>query len=119
VGLKEHYSKAPSEISGGMRKRVGLARAMALDPDILLVDEPSSGLDPITSAEIDELLLNLKQQRATTLVVVTHNIPSARRIGDVLAVLHDGRILDSGPPEQLASSPHELIRRFFSMQGGT
>ena len=74
----------PADLSGGMRKRAGLARAMALDPDILLVDEPSAGLDPITAREIDELLVELKRQ-GTTLVVVTHNIPSARHIGDELA----------------------------------
>src|SRR5436190_21413919 len=82
VGLERERHKMPSEVSGGMRKRVGLARALALDPSILLVDEPSSGLDPVTSQEIDTLLLDLKQQRGTTIVVVTHNIPSARRIGD-------------------------------------
>jgi len=117
VGLERHRDKMPSEISGGMRKRVGLARAMALDPSILLVDEPSSGLDPITSQEIDELLLGLRR-RGTTIVVVTHNIPSARRIGDRLAFLHEGRILDSGTPEQLENSRQELVQRFMSVEGG-
>jgi len=91
---------------------------MALDPSILLVDEPSSGLDPITSSEIDELLLGLRR-RGTTIVVVTHNIPSARRIGDQLAFLHDGRILDSGTPEQLENSRQGLVQRFMSVEGGT
>lgn len=118
VGLEEHRHKWPSEISGGMRKRVGLARALALEPEILLVDEPSSGLDPLTSSEIDDLLLDLKK-RGTTIVVVTHNIPSALRIGDTLAFLHEGRILDCGSPAQLANSSHELVRRFMSVQGGT
>jgi len=118
VGLERHRDKMPSEISGGMRKRVGLARAMALDPSILLVDEPSSGLDPITSSEIDELLLGLRR-RGTTIVVVTHNIPSARRIGDQLAFLHEGRILDRGTPEQLENSRQELVQRFLSVEGGT
>jgi len=118
VGLERHRDKMPSEISGGMRKRVGLARAMALDPSILLVDEPSSGLDPITSQEIDELLLGLRR-RGTTIVVVTHNIPSARRIGDRLAFLHEGRILDSGTPEHLENSRQELVQRFMSVEGGT
>ena len=117
VGLERHRDKMPSEISGGMRKRVGLARAMALDPSILLVDEPSSGLDPITSQEIDELLLGLRRG-GTTIVVVTHNIPSARRIGDRLAFLHEGRILDSGTPEQLENSRQELVQRFMSVEGG-
>jgi len=119
VGLEEHRHKNPSEVSGGMRKRVGMARALALNPSILLVDEPSSGLDPVTSHEIDELLLGLKQRHGTTIVVVTHNIPSARRIGDTLAFLHEGRILESGPPEQLQKSRQELVQRFMSIEGGT
>jgi ABC-type transporter Mla maintaining outer membrane lipid asymmetry ATPase subunit MlaF len=76
-------------------------------------------LDPVTSQEIDELLLNLKLQRGTTIVVVTHNIPSARRIGDTLAFLHEGRILEHGTPEQLENSRQELVQRFMSVQGGT
>ena len=119
VGLEAHRHKMPSEVSGGMRKRVGLARALALDPSVLLVDEPSSGLDPVTSLEIDELLLSLKQQRGTTIVVVTHNIPSARRIGDILAFLHEGRILETGTPQQLENSRQELVQRFMSVEGGT
>jgi len=119
VGLEAHRHKMPSEVSGGMRKRVGLARALALDPTVLLVDEPSSGLDPVTSLEIDELLLSLKQQRGTTIVVVTHNIPSARRIGDTLAFLHEGRILETGTPQQLENSRQELVQRFMSVEGGT
>jgi phospholipid/cholesterol/gamma-HCH transport system ATP-binding protein len=119
VGLETHRHKMPSEVSGGMRKRVGLARALALDPSILLVDEPSSGLDPVTSLEIDELLLDLKKRRGTTIVVVTHNIPSARHIGDTLAFLHEGRILEHGTPEQLENSRQELVQRFMSVQGGT
>jgi phospholipid/cholesterol/gamma-HCH transport system ATP-binding protein len=119
VGLEPHRHQMPSEVSGGMRKRVGLARALALDPSILLVDEPSSGLDPVTSLEIDELLLDLKKSRGTTIVVVTHNIPSARRIGDTLAFLHEGRILEYGTPEQLENSRQELVKRFMSVQGGT
>lgn len=118
VGLANVYDKFPSEISGGMRKRVGLARALALNPSILLVDEPSSGLDPVTSEEIDELLLDLKHKEKTTLVVVTHNIPSARRIGDELAMLHEGKFLDRGTPEQLESSKFDLVRDFMKAQGG-
>ena len=87
VGLGADYDKMPADLSGGMRKRAGLARAMALSPPMLLVDEPSAGLDPITAAEIDQLLVDLKRQEGTTLVVVTHNIPSARAIGDELALL--------------------------------
>ena len=93
----------PADLSGGMRKRAGLARAMALDPDILLVDEPSAGLDPITADEIDELLVGLKK-KGTTLVVVTHNIPSARHVGDELAMLHEGRVIARGTADELDRS---------------
>jgi phospholipid/cholesterol/gamma-HCH transport system ATP-binding protein len=117
VGLEGVYEKWPSDISGGMRKRAGLARAMALNPPILLVDEPSSGLDPVTSAEIDELLHDLKTREGTTLVVVTHNIPSARRIGDTLALLHQGRILAQGSAADLENSPHPLVRDFMQFEG--
>ena len=102
-----------------MRKRAGLARALALQPSILLVDEPSAGLDPITSAEIDELLLQVKKRDKTTLVVVTHNIPSARVIGDRIAFLDGGRILAEGTAEELEHSEHQMIRDFMmSKQGG-
>ncbi len=118
VGLHGIYDKMPSEISGGMQKRVGLARALALDPPILLADEPSSGLDPITSQEIDDLLLDLKRIERTTMVVVTHNIPSARRIGDEIAVLDSGRILDRGSPVELERSEHAIVREFMTVEGG-
>lgn len=112
VGLGQAYGKMPAELSGGMKKRAGLARAMALDPDVLLVDEPSAGLDPITSAEIDDLLLHLKQERHTTLVVVTHNIPSARTIGDELLMLHEGRILARGSAAALSENEDPIVRAF-------
>jgi len=118
VGLGKDYDKMPSELSGGMRKRAGLARAMALDPDLLLVDEPSAGLDPITSGEIDDLLLSLKTERHTTLIVVTHNIPSARTIGDDLLMLHEGRILARGTADELSESEHEIVRTFMRSTGG-
>ena len=91
VGLDREYDKMPADLSGGMRKRAGLARALALGPAILLADEPSAGLDPVTAREIDELLVALKVRSTTTLVVVTHNIPGARTIGDELVFLHEGR----------------------------
>lgn len=111
VGLGKEYDKMPGALSGGMRKRAGLARAMALDPPILLVDEPSAGLDPITADEIDELLLKQKEG-GTTLVVVTHNIPSARRLGDQLVMLHEGRIAARGTVAELERSDNELVRAF-------
>jgi phospholipid/cholesterol/gamma-HCH transport system ATP-binding protein len=117
VGLEGDYDKMPSELSGGMKKRAGLARAMALDPGILLVDEPSAGLDPITANEIDDLLVALKQ-KGTTLVVVTHNIPSARHIGDQLAFLHEGHVLARGTAAELDRSEDELVRAFMRSEAG-
>jgi len=117
VGLDKDFDKMPADLSGGMKKRAGLARAMALDPPILLVDEPSAGLDPITAGEIDELLVKTKQG-GTTLVVVTHNIPSARVIGDEFAVLHEGRMLASGTLEALDASDEPLVQAFMRAQGG-
>jgi phospholipid/cholesterol/gamma-HCH transport system ATP-binding protein len=117
VGLDKEFDKMPGDLSGGMKKRAGLARAMALDPAILLVDEPSAGLDPITAGEIDELLVKTKQG-GTTLVVVTHNIPSARVIGDGFAVLHEGRLLVSGTLQALDASEEPLVQTFMRAQGG-
>jgi len=116
VGLDDDYEKMPGALSGGMRKRAGLARALALDPTILLVDEPSAGLDPITADEIDTLLLEMKQKRGVTLVVVTHNIPSARRLGDELVMLHEGRIIARGTPSALDQADNELVRAFMASQ---
>jgi phospholipid/cholesterol/gamma-HCH transport system ATP-binding protein len=117
VGLEEDFDTMPGDLSGGMKKRAGLARAMALDPPILLVDEPSAGLDPITTREIDELLCKTKQG-GTTLVVVTHNIPSARVIGDRFAVLHLGGMLASGTIEALDANEEPLVQAFMRAQGG-
>jgi phospholipid/cholesterol/gamma-HCH transport system ATP-binding protein len=117
VGLEREFDKMPAELSGGMQKRVGLARAMALDPSILLVDEPSAGLDPVTAREIDRLLLERKR-RGTTLVVVTHNIPSARLLGDEIAVLHEGRIVAQGSAEELDASDDPLVQSFMRAEGG-
>jgi phospholipid/cholesterol/gamma-HCH transport system ATP-binding protein len=116
VGLEREYERMPGALSGGMRKRAGLARAMALDPPILLVDEPSAGLDPITADEIDELLLSLKEKDGTTLVVVTHNIPSAKRLGDELVMLHEGRIVARGTAAELDQSEDDLVRAFMRSQ---
>ena len=95
----------------------GLARALALKPSILLVDEPSSGLDPITTREIDKLLIDLKSSSKTTMVVVTHNVPSARRIGDKLVVLHEGHIIAQGTAEELDQSKDEVVQQFMSSEG--
>ena len=115
VGLEGELDKMPLDLSGGMRKRVGLARALALKPSILLVDEPSSGLDPITTREIDKLLMDLKASSKTTMVVVTHNVPSARRVGDQLLVLHEGHILARGTAEELDQSKDEIVQQFMTL----
>jgi phospholipid/cholesterol/gamma-HCH transport system ATP-binding protein len=117
VGLGDEYDKMPAELSGGMRKRAGLARALALDPAILLADEPSAGLDPVTAAEIDALLVDLKRRSNTTMVVVTHNIPSARTIGDQFVFLHEGRVLGRGSAGDLDRSSSPLVREFMRAQG--
>jgi phospholipid/cholesterol/gamma-HCH transport system ATP-binding protein len=117
VGLGDEYDKMPAELSGGMRKRAGLARALALDPAILLADEPSAGLDPVTAAEIDTLLVDLKRRSNTTMVVVTHNIPSARTIGDQFVFLHEGRALERGSADDLDRSTSPLVRAFMRSHG--
>ena len=116
VGLENEYETMPAALSGGMRKRAGLARALALDPPIILVDEPSAGLDPITADEIDTLLLKLKERGGTTLIVVTHNIPSARRLGDELVMLHEGRVIVQGTAADLERSTEPMVRAFMSSQ---
>ena len=116
VGLADDFDKMPSELSGGMKKRAGLARAMALDPAILLVDEPSAGLDPITGDEIDELLVAQKK-KGTTLVMVTHNIPSARHVADEIAMLHEGKLIARGTAGELDRSDDPLVRAFMRSEG--
>jgi phospholipid/cholesterol/gamma-HCH transport system ATP-binding protein len=113
VGMKkEHWDKMPSQISGGMQKRVGLARALALEPEILLFDEPTSGLDPISAGEIDDLILQLQHQHRTTSIVVTHDLHGAKAISDHLALLHHGNVLISGTFEDLENSQNEFVAQF-------
>ena len=114
VGLGSDKDKMPAELSGGMKKRAGLARAMVLNPEILLVDEPSSGLDPITASEIDDLLLTLKRDRHTTMVVVTHDIRGARRIADKVAVLEDGALVGFGTLADLEHNENDIVRKLLS-----
>jgi phospholipid/cholesterol/gamma-HCH transport system ATP-binding protein len=116
VGLESEYHKMPASLSGGMRKRAGLARAMALDPPLLLVDEPSAGLDPLTTDEIDDLLASLKEQAHTTLVVVTHNIASARKLADRLVMLDDGRVAAEGTLADFERSDNPLVRAFMASE---
>ena len=114
VGLGQDKNKMPVELSGGMRKRAGLARAMVLNPEILLVDEPSSGLDPITASEIDDLLLTLKRDRHTTMIVVTHDIRGARRVADKVAVLDKGALAGFGTFADLEHNTNDTVRKLLS-----
>ena len=121
VGLRHAVDLMPSEISGGMKKRAGLARAMALDPEILFYDEPSAGLDPVTSAEIDQLMMDLTQKLGVASVVVTHEMDSAFRIADRMIMLDGGKVLKAGPRSEFEAirdaaptgeTTHDLIRQF-------
>lgn|SRR5487761_2290840 len=114
VGLSEDLEKMPSDISGGMRKRVGLARALALDPEILLFDEPTAGLDPITAAEIGKLIQKLREERNVTSIVVTHDMHAAHHFSDRLVMLKDGNISISGTFEDLEKSKDAFIAQFLS-----
>ena len=110
VGLAGDRRKMPSELSGGMRKRAGLARALVLEPKILLADEPSSGLDRITASEIDELLLSQKAEHKTALIIVTHDVRGARRVGDRILVLDQGRLIANGTAAEVEHSENEVAR---------
>jgi phospholipid/cholesterol/gamma-HCH transport system ATP-binding protein len=112
VGMEGALEKMPSDISGGMQKRVGLARALALDPDLLLLDEPTAGLDPISAAEIDDLVLKLKEEHHMASIVVTHDLHSARTIADRLALLNEGNVVIEGSFEELQKSGIEFVREF-------
>src|SRR4051812_10422188 len=114
VGLREHSDKKPSELSGGMKKRAGLARALSLDPKVLFYDEPSAGLDPVTSAEIDQLIINLNKQLGVTSVVVTHEMDSAFRIADRMVLLDRGKFIISGTPQEMRESKDPLVHQFIN-----
>lgn len=113
VGLKENaLDKFPSELSGGMRKRVGLARAIALKPEILLYDEPTTGLDPIMTDVVDHLILNTQRRLGITSVVISHDIHAVFKIADKIAMLHEGRVLLEGSPEDFRRSSELVVRNF-------
>ena len=112
VGMEGDLAKMPSDISGGMQKRVGLARALALEPDILLLDEPTAGLDPISASEIDDLVLKLQREHHMASIVVTHDLHSAKAIADRLALLNEGSVVIEGNFEALQKSDGEFVREF-------
>ena len=114
VGLEKDKDKMPVELSGGMRKRAGLARALVLEPKILLVDEPSSGLDRMTASEIDDLLLKQKTESQTTLIIVTHDTHGARKVGDRFAVLDGGHLAGYGTAEDIEHGNNDTARKLIS-----
>jgi len=114
VGLAGASDKMPNELSGGMRKRAGFARALVLDPDIVLFDEPDSGLDPVRTALLCELIQEVHEENGGAYVVITHDIMSARRVADYIAVLWKGRIVESGPASELFNSDNQFVRQFLS-----
>ncbi len=114
VGLGGAHDKYPNELSGGMRKRAGFARALVLDPDIVLFDEPDSGLDPVRTALLCELIQEIHEENGGAYVVITHDIMSARRVAEHISVLWRGRIVESGPAEELFASDNPFVRQFLS-----
>jgi phospholipid/cholesterol/gamma-HCH transport system ATP-binding protein len=113
VGLEEAIDKMPAELSGGMRKRIGLARTLIINPEIILYDEPTSGLDTITSREISELMLSVQKKYKTTSIIITHDMMCAKRTGNRIMILKDGAINAEGTYEELEKSEDEWVRSFF------
>ena len=116
VGMPGIGAKMPAELSGGMRKRVGLARALALDPEIVLFDEPTSGLDPVMADTVDKLIKQTQQDLGITFIVISHDIPSTFQIAHNIGMLYQGRLIEYGPKDQIQNSKNPILRQFFSRQ---
>jgi phospholipid/cholesterol/gamma-HCH transport system ATP-binding protein len=116
VGLAEATYKMPNELSGGMRKRAGFARALVLDPAIVMFDEPDSGLDPVRTALLCELIREVHEENGGCYLVISHDLGTARRIADFIAVLWKGRIVESGPSEELFNSENEFVSQFLNAE---
>ena len=114
VGLRDFEDLSPSQLSGGMQKRVALARALALDPEVIFFDEPTSGLDPIVTSVITKLIEDLNRLLGITCIVVTHEVGEAMRTADKIVLLHLGKVIAEGPPEQIRSSPDPLVQQFIT-----
>jgi phospholipid/cholesterol/gamma-HCH transport system ATP-binding protein len=114
VGLKDAIDKMPSDLSGGMRKRIGLARTLIVNPQIMLYDEPTTGLDPITSREISELIMNMQKKYKTTAIIITHDMDCARITADRIVIMNDGEYIAEGSYKELEKSDNELVREFFN-----
>ena len=112
VGLDGYQARRPGELSGGQKKRVALARAIAMDPEMVLYDEPTTGLDPVRADVINELILKLQRELHVTSVVVTHDMTSAYKVGDRIVMLHEGKIIADGPPDWIRSCEDAQVRRF-------
>jgi phospholipid/cholesterol/gamma-HCH transport system ATP-binding protein len=114
VGMQDAKDRLPSELSGGMRKRVSLARALVMDPELILFDEPVAGLDPVIASVIDELIISLSEKSKVTSIIVTHEMGSAFRIGTRMAMLYQGKIIEDAPPEQFKQSTNPVVAQFLS-----